>query len=83
MREVFPVVGLYTQYIFSFQLEWAFAIATKGRPLVPEEFRLPEGLRHYSPEIHRRAFALPPWFKELLQKKGRVITEDEPFVWSA
>ena len=83
LREVFPVVGVYTQYVFSFQLEWAFVLATKGRPLVPEEFNLPEGLRHYSPEIHRRAFALPLWFKKLLEKKGRLITDERPFVWTA
>ncbi len=83
LREVFPVVGIYTQYIFSFQLNWAFVIATKGRPLIPESFRLPPGLRHYSPEIHKAAFAIPAWFKELLEKRGKVITDDDPFVWTA
>ncbi len=47
---------------------WSFTLATKlYSPLEPAGDYLPAGLRYYSPEMHRSAFALPPFVRELLE----------------
>jgi len=83
LASVFPVVGVYTVYIFSFQLLWAFAIATKGPALIPDTFREIPGLFHYNPEIHRAMFVLPGHMRSALSEKGRILTDEEPFSWTA
>ena len=83
LREAFPVVGIYTAYVFSFQLLWAFVIATRGLPLVPERFRDVPGLSHYNPEIHGAMFALPGHMRRAITEKGRILTDENPFVWTA
>ncbi len=83
LREVFPVVGIYTAYVFSFQLLWAFAIATKGLPLVPKTFRDVPGLSHYNQEIHEAMLALPGHMRRALAEKGRILTDEKPFAWTA
>lgn len=80
---VFPVVGVYTAYVFSFQLLWAFVIATNGLPLVPEGFREVPGLSHYNHEIHKAMFALPGHMRRALAEKGRILTDEKPFAWTA
>ena len=62
VANVFPVAKLYTgpmpTYPGGF---WCYTCATLG-PDPSEPVREPQGLafRYYSPEIHRRAFVLPP-----------------------
>ncbi|MEO0146651.1 MAG: fused MFS/spermidine synthase [candidate division WOR-3 bacterium] len=83
LSEVFPVVGLYVAYVFSFQLLWAFVLATKGPPLSPERFRDIPGLSHYTPDIHRAMFALPGHMRRAIKEKGRILTDEKPFSWTA
>ncbi|MGB9590785.1 MAG: fused MFS/spermidine synthase, partial [Candidatus Hydrothermia bacterium] len=83
LAAVFPVAGIYTVYVFSFQLLWAFAIATKSLALIPNTFREIPGLFHYNPEIHRAMFILPGHMRAALAEKGRILTDEKPFVWTA
>ncbi len=83
LREVFPVVGVYTAYVFSFQLLWAFVLATNGPALIPDNFRDIPGLSHYNSEIHKAMFVLPGYMRRALAEKGRILTDENPFTWIA
>jgi spermidine synthase len=83
LAQVFPVVGVYTAYIFSFQLLWAFAIATMGPDLIPTVFKRVSGLSHYNPEIHKAMLVLPGHMRRALSEKGRILTDENPFSWTA
>jgi len=88
LREVFPKVKVYHAPVFSFQMDWAFTLASKGRD--PEEVAEEEigrrlkdfesKLRFYTEELHGALFKLPKFLKEALPK-GRVITDENPPVW--
>lgn len=72
--ESFPIVRLCLAAIPTYPTGlWSFTIGSKEidptSPL-PGGF-LPEGLRYYSPEVHRAAFALPPFVSELTQPSRR------------
>lgn len=46
---------------------WSFSIASKRHDFRrPLPRAVPAGLRYYSPEVHRAAFALPPFVKQML-----------------
>lgn len=88
---IFPTVRPYHTYIFSFNLDWAFTLALKS-----EDFELPElpvleqllkargveKLRFYTPEMHLAMFALPRYLKDDFEKGGRVLTDEDPFIWN-
>ncbi len=88
LKSVFPKVKVFRAPVFSFQMDWAFTLATKGRD--PEEVPVEEigrriapftdKLRFYTPELHSALFKLPKFLKEVLPK-GRVITDENPPVW--
>ena len=91
LMEVFPVVRPYWTSMFSFSLPWGFVIASKNidpSALDEKEVRRRLAARgvkrlgHYSPQIHRAAFALPPYLKKAI-RAGRLITDAKPFVWKA
>jgi len=50
---------------------WSFTLGSKSfNPLEPAGDYLPPSLRFYSEEMHRSAFILPPFVRELLQKES-------------
>lgn len=69
IKGIFPRAFLYLAPVPTYPSGlWSFTLATKGpAPLQPAAHFLPDGLRYYSPEIHRSAFVLPPFVQELLQ----------------
>ena len=89
LREIFPQVETYWAFVFSFQMPWAFTLASKspGLLLDPEvvQQRLSERgvgtLRYYHPRLHSAMFVLPGYLEKGLTKRGRVIRDAEPFVW--
>ncbi len=88
LKEVFPVVKVYHAPMFSFQMDWAFTLASKGRDPesvareeIQERISTFEGnLRFYTPDLHSALFKLPKFLLEVLPK-GRVITDENPPVW--
>lgn len=69
MRSIFPVARAYLAciptYVSGF---WAFAVGSKKhRPEEVQPNRTPvKGLRYYSEGIHRAAFVLPPFIREMV-----------------
>ncbi len=91
LKEVFPYVSVYTVYIESFQMLWAFTIASKKEsPDKIEEKILEsrmktrgvENLSFYLPKYHRGLFHIPRYLDEKLNE-GRVLTDAEPYIWTA
>lgn len=92
LKEVYRFVSSYWAYVFSFQMPWAFVCASEE--LHPDELEPDEvnkrmktlGVfytRYYNPELHRAMFKLPTYLQEILQSKGRVLTDENPFTWEA
>jgi spermidine synthase len=70
LKEVFPVVDLYTAPIATYPGNWwAFAVATKGSS--PREVRHPYEVitKYYSDEIHQQAFMPRGMYEKLMQRK--------------
>jgi spermidine synthase len=60
MRAVFPIVGTYLGHVPSYPgVLWSWTAGSKALdPSVPRRSP-PPGLRYYTPDVHRAAFALP------------------------
>jgi spermidine synthase len=90
LRSVFPIVKVYWTFMFSFQLPWAFVIASKR--IDPENVKLTDlhqrainsmNFRFYNQRMHFSVFSIPKYLKEALEEKGVVIKDDVPFIWRA
>ncbi len=91
LKELFNFVKVYTVYIESFQMLWAFTIASKSDD--PETIGLDDlenrrkvrgvgNLKFYLPKYHRGLFNIPRYLDERLPE-GRVLTDDNPYIWTA
>jgi spermidine synthase len=70
LKEIFPVVDLYTAAIATYPGNWwAFAVASKG--ISPREIRSKVKIKtkYYSDEIHRQAFMPEGLYEKLMQRK--------------
>ncbi|QIA28091.1 polyamine aminopropyltransferase [Thermaerobacter sp. PB12/4term] len=72
LRQVFPVAGLYWGVVPTYPGGfWTYSVGTRGTdPRRPREGAWEEArlqTRYYSPEVHRAAFALPPFVAELVE----------------
>lgn len=70
VREVFPVVRVYTANIPTYPSGlWTFTMGSKRYdPLQVEESRIsPIDTRYYTPRLHKAAFVLPRFVEELLE----------------
>ncbi len=91
LQEVFPRVHVYWAFIPSFQLPWAFIIASKRYD--PTALSLPEleqrlgerqlQTRYYSARLHPAMFAIPPYLEDVLRQRGRLIRDQHAFIWQA
>lgn len=90
LEDLFPIVRVYWAFVFSFQMPWSFVVASRevDPALILEKEvarRLEErgvtGLKYYSPEIHPAMFRLPVYLRDLVEKKGRVLTDENPYVY--
>ncbi|MFQ6070567.1 MAG: polyamine aminopropyltransferase [Candidatus Aminicenantales bacterium] len=89
LGEIFPLVRPYWTFVFSFGMPWGFIVASKKEdPVALDEQEISrriekrgiEGLRFYHPGLHRSLFSLPLYLLQDL-KKGRILTDKEPFIW--
>ncbi|MDJ0270789.1 MAG: polyamine aminopropyltransferase [Aigarchaeota archaeon] len=87
IKSVFGNAHAYYVWVPSFLSAWGFVLATRRgspRELGEEEVRkrLEErgvsGLRFYSPELHRTLFIIPAYLNEVLEKRGRIVSDDSP-----
>jgi len=64
MRRVFPIVSTYLGHVPSYPgVLWSWTAGCKTLdPSVPRRTP-PSGLRFYTPDVHRAAFALPPYLQ--------------------
>ncbi len=91
LAEVFPLVRPYWAFVYSFQSPWAFTLASPGKdPLQIREEDIRKTLdlagarfRYYHAGLHHAMFALPGYVQEALATQGRVLTDENPFVWEA
>lgn len=70
MSRHFPSVHLYTASVPTYSTApWGFMLASRRylESLAARRSKPALGTRYYSPEIHKAAFVLPPFVKELLQ----------------
>lgn len=69
MRQSFPLVRLYLATVPTYPAGlWSFTLGSKGPdPLRPRPFNGAFPTRYYTDEVHRAAFALPPFVQELVQ----------------
>jgi len=91
LKTIFPIVKVYWTFMFSFQLPWAFVIASKS--IDPENVKIIDinerykpiqnSFKFYYPLIHSSLFAIPKYLKLALEEKGIVIKDDVPFIWRA
>jgi spermidine synthase len=91
MSDVFPYVAGYFGIVSTFFQPWGFVLASKKYDpiaLPQEEIakRLAErGVknRYYTPRFHHAMYTLPEYLLEAKEQHGRILTDAEPFVWTA
>ncbi len=91
MKEIFPIVRGYSGFVTSFMMPWGFILASKKYDpldLSVEEIQKrhsERGLktRYYTPRYHHSIFTLPDYLLEAKREHGRVLTDQEPFFWTA
>ena len=91
LGEFFPLVRPYWTFILSFGVPWGFILASKAEdPLGLTEGEVAErmgrcgirNLKFYNPGYHKAFFALPRYLEKDLNK-GRVLTNENPFIWKS
>jgi spermidine synthase len=91
MSEVFPYVAGYFGIVTTFFQPWGFVLASKKHnplELAAEEIGrrfAQRGVsnRYYTPRFHQAMFTLPEYLLEAKQSSARILTDAEPFVWTA
>jgi spermidine synthase len=91
MKEVFPYVYGYYGIVTTFMMPWGFVLASKKHDpmaLTEEEIarRFAErgvSTRYYTPRYHQSVFTLPDFLLEALESEARILTDADPFVWTA
>jgi spermidine synthase len=89
LKKVFPIVRPYWTFVISFSVPWGFILASKTKdPLDLGEKEIAQRMRqravrtlkYYHPGFHQSYFALPLYLEKSL-KKGKVLTDEKPFIW--
>ena len=91
MKEVFSHVAGYFGVVTTFFQPWGFVLASKMHdPLALTEEEIARRLgargvtnRYATPRFHRAMFTLPDYLLEAQRTRGRILTDAEPFVWTA
>ncbi len=91
MKEVFPHVAGYYGIVTTFFMPWGFILASKKHdPLAPTLDQLEKRFkernvvnRYYTPRFHHAMFTLPEYMHRAIEEHGRVLTDAEPYVWTA
>jgi spermidine synthase len=89
--DVFPFVAGYYGIVSTFFQPWGFVLASKrhdpfdlGSEEIARRFDT-RGVktRYYTPRFHRACFTLPEYLLRAVEEEGRILTDAEPFVWTA
>jgi spermidine synthase len=91
MKEVFPYVAGYYGIVSTFFQPWGFVLASKKHDplaLTVEEIQRRHSERgvknrYYTPRFHSALFTLPEYLERAVENEGRILTDAEPFVWTA
>lgn len=91
MKEVFPHVAGYYGIVTTFFMPWGFILASKKHdPLAFTLDQLEKRFkernvtnRYYTPRFHHAMFTLPEYMNRAIEEHGRVLTDAEPYVWTA
>jgi spermidine synthase len=91
MKDVFPFVAGYYGLVSTFFQPWGFVLASKKYdPLALGEQEIAKRFtdrgvqnRYYTARFHQALFTLPEYLLEAVVHQGRVLTDAEPFVWTA
>lgn len=91
MKEVFPHVAGYYGIVTTFFMPWGFILASKKHdPLASTLDQLEKRFkernvvnRYYTPRFHHAMFTLPEYMHRAIEEHGRVLTDAEPYVWTA
>jgi spermidine synthase len=91
MKHVFPYVAGYFGIVSTFFQPWGFVLASKKHDplaLTQEEIskRFAErgvSNRYYTPRFHQALFTLPEYLLKAIEEEGRILTDGDPFVWTA
>jgi spermidine synthase len=89
--DVFPYVAGYYGIVSTFFQPWGFVLASKNYDalaLTVEEIAKrfeARGVqnRYYTPRFHHACFTLPEYLLRAVEEEGRILTDAEPFVWTA
>ena len=91
MKEVFPHVAGYFGIVTTFFQPWGFVLASKKHdPLKLVEAEIAARFaargvknRYYTPRFHQAVFTLPDYLLEAQKTSARILTDAEPYVWTA
>jgi spermidine synthase len=89
--DAFKFVAGYSGMVTTFFQPWGFVLASKKHdPLQLTEGEIAERhqtrgvkTRYYTPRFHQAVFTLPDYLLEAKATQGRILTDAEPFVWTA
>jgi spermidine synthase len=89
--DCFPFVAGYYGIVSTFFQPWGFVLASKREnPLALTEAEIAKRFaergvsnRYYTPRFHHAAFTLPEYILRAVEHEGRILTDAEPFVWTA
>ena len=91
MKEVFPYVAGYYGIVTTFLMPWGFVLASKKHDplkLAQEEIakRHKErgvSTKYYTPRYHQSVFTLPEYLLRARKEHGRILTDKQPYSWTA
>lgn len=91
MKETFPYVRGYIAFVTTFMLPWGFVLASKKYdPLELAEQEIAKRFaargvttRYYTPRYHAATFTLPDYLIEATKDVGRILTDSQPYIWTA
>jgi len=90
LKGTFPYVRGYWGFVTTFFMPWGFVLASKIHdPAALSEAEIARRFaargvrtRYYTPRFHNAVFTLPDYLLEAVGR-ARVLTDAEPFVWTA
>lgn len=91
MSDVFGCVAGYYGIVTTFFQPWGFVLASKkydALALTAAEIAKRHAARgvktrYYTPRFHQACFTLPDYLLRAVETEGRILTDAEPFVWTA
>jgi spermidine synthase len=91
MAETFPYVAGYYGIVTTFFQPWGFVLASKKYdPLALAQETIAKRFaergvvnRYYTPRFHQAIFTLPDYLLVAKEKSAKILTDAEPFIWTA